>query len=339
MTGFIDNLVRKAVGAPLMNAPEPSTIPRFAIHPETVVSGEEKFQDNALEDSPAIIGEECQEPVEIIENTADLPRNHDKTRSPEPSLLPSTPGFAFLSSVLPAVPEPDSEAVDLKARVSERDLSGPVPPSILFKPGAQIQQEFQSPKATEEFIELSQSPDHNKSPERSPVSLTPTSGPLTQVNSTTLRLGEKPVSHHFKPKKKGYRESLEGAAEKHNKNAALGKESVVGRRPIDISPVQGAPQKFKASDNTVVTFEPHAETSHQIQIKKLMTQKDNGFSSQPPARMGQKNAEAPQNKKQVRVNIGRIEIKASQEPVPKTKPPKRGFDDYLMPRVYLDRIF
>jgi hypothetical protein len=44
-----------------------------------------------------------------------------------------------------------------------------------------------------------------------------------------------------------------------------------------------------------------------------------------------------QQKKEVRINIGRVEIKASKQTFLSLNPNLQGFDDYLMMRVYLER--
>jgi hypothetical protein len=47
----------------------------------------------------------------------------------------------------------------------------------------------------------------------------------------------------------------------------------------------------------------------------------------------------PLQKKEIRINIGQVEVKAPPQAAPVRKTVTRGFDDYLMARIYMDRRY
>jgi hypothetical protein len=96
---------------------------------------------------------------------------------------------------------------------------------------------------------------------------------------------------------------------------------------------------FSSTRNNVMHFvniEPVVRVSQQelLEDSKANVTGDIPSYHSEPSGMG---IIQPQQEKEVRVNIGRVEINAPKPAPPKLNPPAQGFDDYLMMRVYLDR--
>jgi len=332
MADFIDNLVQKAAGLPLRVVPKPPSLPRFEI------------------------SEEFQKPTEITEDAIELSTGPDKNKPPERSIISPASSRALLAQVALTVPESNNEPADSKAQAPELDSSEQEAPSTSLKSGAQIQKELKPSMITEDTINITVKPDKNKPPERSTISATSSRAPLTQVTPTVPESDkeladfkalapesdsseQEAPSTSPKPGAKIQKESLNKADENQEKHGVVEKKLTVFQRTPLFSPPLDRSKRLQAGEENVVAVEPLAETFNQMQVKKLMTRTSNAALAQQATQGVPKNAEVLQNKKEVRINIGRVEIKASQQTASNTKLPVRGFDEYLMARVYLDRCY
>ena len=89
---------------------------------------------------------------------------------------------------------------------------------------------------------------------------------------------------------------------------------------------------------SVANIQPTGESDRSIIINRIAAQgRRRGMPDQSGA-VNAKNVSMPPQK-EVRVNIGRLEIKASQSNSPRVDRTVRGFDDYLMMRLYLDKHY
>lgn len=352
MADFINNLVRKAGGLMLTTGPEQPLIPRSQILSEPLIAVEEKHQGDTGEGSPAISNDGLQNPVKITEDATDP----DKNESPEPSSALSIAGFESSAhkgqTTLGSVKEP----VDYKARIPELAPSEHDSLSAILRPKAQFEQKSKSTKMALDAIDSSMSSDKNRSPQHSTNSPTVSFESVSQMSPSIPDSGNESVdsktgmsesdtselslySTLHKPKTQVQQESLKGAARSHDGHVIAGKKPAALRPSFVTSQVRNVSKKTEAGDDTVVTVEPLTETSNQMQIKKLMTSTRNGSSTQPSMHGEANTTQTSQDKKEVRVNIGCIEIKASQKAQRPMNPPERAFDDYLMMRLYLDRHY
>lgn len=110
---------------------------------------------------------------------------------------------------------------------------------------------------------------------------------------------------------------------------------------------QPAPELPPASDKFslsrkdeihVVNVEPVVAAQQQAFIQELIRKTTSAVLPFSAKGMDVKTSRA-QLHKEVKVNIGRIEIKASRPASPPVKPPPRGFGDHIMMRLYLDRHY
>lgn len=306
MADFIDNLVRKAAGLPFMTEPEPPSIPRFKISPDSLIVAEKKPQGDTIGGSRAIFEEG---PAKVSEDTTDLSIGTDKNKSPESSSILSTASFESLTYEGRTALATDKETVVSRTRVPELKPSEQGSPLTMLKPTAHVDQESRSAKESVD-------------------------SKIQTPGSDTSEPGLS--SNLLKPRTQVVQESLKGAAESHDRHIAVGKKSAAFRPSFVPSQVQEVSKKNKAGDDIVVAVEPLTEAPNQMQIKKLMSRRS---LTQPYTNGEAKSAQASQDKKEVRVNIGRIEIKASQQASSPSNPPVRGFENYLMMRVYLDRHY
>lgn len=94
----------------------------------------------------------------------------------------------------------------------------------------------------------------------------------------------------------------------------------------------------REDDIHIVNVEPSIEAQHQASLEALI-KKTNRATLLSAGKGKETKTTQTQPHKEVRVNIGRIEIKASPQSSPSVKPSPRGFDDHLLMRVYLDRYY
>ncbi len=295
MANFIDYLVQKGAGLPLMNAPETPSIPRFESLSNPLISGNEKLKGEIIEGKPVTSIEEFQEPVkfsdekmpgfavpsreglqkptEIMKDTLEVSMTlNEKTLAATSSVLPTT-GITSLNQVDSTISGSVKESASSENQISELGVLKQDSPSIALRPDAQVKQE-----------------------------------------------------------------SLSRATEDRGKIADARKAILDQPHPLASSPAQDASKRITADHVYVATVEPVTEAPRGVSIKELMVMKRDGASKQQSIRGSTKTTKTQQNK-EVRVNIGRVELKTSQQASPQPNPPVRGFDDYLMMRVYLDRHY
>lgn len=314
MTNFLDNLVRKAVGEPPLMTPEPPPRSRFETSSDSLFTVEEKPQGNTITSFPDIHREEFEKPVEIPEDTIHQTLQPERPESPEPFSISSTGSPKSLKIVQPEIQKKEFFKVN--------DLMLTPPPG----------QEYQQAEA--QIPPLKDSP--VKEPALSHVILSDVKG-LSKGGKESVKGGSdsepNEKSTPLKPRAQVQQEPVKNAPN-------VGKESRVVKQPIDLSPLQErTAEKIKAGNEAIVAIEPLSEPPEQVQIKELLTRTQRVVSSQSSSPGAAKTAQASQEKKEVRVNIGRIEIKASQQNSPASNPPVRGFDEYIMMRTYLDRHY
>lgn len=87
-----------------------------------------------------------------------------------------------------------------------------------------------------------------------------------------------------------------------------------------------------------INIEP-APTNRYLESINNLSKRINLNSSFPQPQQNMIKSTGNQHKKEVRVNIGRVEIKASRPVQMQRNPPVRDFNDYLMKRMYLDRNY
>lgn len=337
MTNFLDNLVRKAVGEPQLMTPEPPSRSRFETSSDSLFAVEEKPQDNTIASFPDIHGEEFEKPVKIIEDTIHQSLQPERSKSSEPFSISSTGSPESLKIVQPEIQKKEF------FKMNDLMLTPPVPPSRGEDPSQPLpggESPPASPPRQEYQRAEAQIPPLKESPVEEPV--------LSHV-----------ILSEVKGLSKGGKEGVKGGSDSepdeksipHKSRAQVQqepvkrvpnveKESRVVKQPIELSPPQErTTEKIKASNEAIVAIEPLPEPPEQVQIKELLTRTQSAVPSQSSSPGEAKTAQASQEKKDVRVNIGRIEIKASQQVSPSSNPPVRGFDEYIMMRTYLDRHY
>jgi hypothetical protein len=329
MTNFIDNLVHKACGDSLLTKPEPSLMPGFEVFSQTPVFPEKRSPDEKLtvESLP-------------VESSQDFPANSDesinalKTTSEE---LSSTSDIKFHASSEKTFQKP--------LKKTSIDVGGiPVQPEI-----AKLNKRIKGPPApSKSNHEEASSKSVNISPVAGRQSLNlrdvekPVPGkPVEHPEALASEFGwEKQTGHSISPEPQiGAQHDISNKFQKSQPES-----SVVDSEFQVCQPALEAPSAKKKSHLSrvgavpVVNVEPGIEAWQQAFIKDLMIKTNRAAPPFGAEGRDLKTTESLHHK-EVRVNIGCIEIKASQKAQRPMNPSARGFDDYLMMRLYLDRHY
>jgi hypothetical protein len=119
-------------------------------------------------------------------------------------------------------------------------------------------------------------------------------------------------------------------------SSVIGSEFQVYQPSLDMPPAEDKSPLSRKDEIHIVEVEPAVEARQQALIKELIRKTNSAKMSSTTEKRDLKKI---QTNKEVRVNIGRIEIKASQQSSPPVKSSPRGFEDHTMMRVYLDRHY
>ncbi len=302
MPNFIDNLVHKARGSSLLIKPEPSLIPDFEAFSQNSVLPGKSYPDEKL----------------TIESSQDFPANSDESISASKTTsekFSSTSGIKFYASSEETSQKPFKKTNIDVARIPIQ------PQSEIYKINKRIKnppEPFQSgPKVSSTSVEFS---------------------PAAEQQSSNLRDAEKMNL---------------GKTVEHSRTSTSEFDRIPKPQPTPNDtdnkfPVyQSAPEMQPAKDKSslsgkdeihAVTVEPNIESRQQAFIKDLITKTNCTAPSSAVNGRDAKTTKSPHHK-EVRVNIGRVEIKASRSTSPPVKSAPRGFEDHLMDRVYLNRHY
>ncbi len=314
MTNFIDNLVHKACRDSLLTKPEPSLMPGFEVFSQTPVFPEKRSPDEKLtvESLP-------------VESSQDFPANSDesinalKTTSEETFQKPLKKTSIDVGEI-PVQPE--------IAKLNKR-IKGPPAPSKSNHEEASSKSVNILPAAGRQSLNLR---DVEK----------PVPGkPVEHPEALTSEFGwEKQTGPTISPEPQiGAQHDISNKFQKSRPES-----SVVGSEFQVCQPALEAPSAKKKSHLSrvgavpVVNVEPGIEARQQAFIRDLMIKTNRAAPPFGAEGRDVKTTESPHHK-EVRVNIGCIEIKASQKAQRPMNPSARGFDDYLMMRLYLDRHY
>lgn len=156
-------------------------------------------------------------------------------------------------------------------------------------------------------------------------------------HSETLTPSSESLTHELDSRKQ--REHKHIPAEVNTEFTAFHQAIEVPQTGGKSSPVLSETNVLSRKDeNRAVNVEPSVEPFQQAFLKDSMMKASHSLPSSPGVHSDAKTTET-QQPKEVRVNIGRVEIRASQESVHRAKPFVRGFNDYLLARLYLDRHY
>lgn len=365
MTNFIENLVHKAIGSQAMMLPEPRSSSRFEKSSTSLLSGEGKFHDKSISN---LSGGEFQvssvnlKPVSPKPSSALLTERSDSLiqedptgnavdlRSPgsQPALSASrdTSDPMLKSPVL----ESSGRSPDKHSTDSDTPLSGVEPSdqnSSLKRVQSETQpgRELKASKRSKDHIDAAIRSDRNISAEPAAILSLSNQMPSIQVIPTVSEpegdFGSKSSTSESEISETDSLSTLYKSDAQVRQNlgmrtlenddiqVAVEKKSEVHQQPVHISP----------ADKSVVVIEPSSETDPQAKITRLLTKMNSPAPPQAPTPGVEETRRVSQEKKDVRVTIGRIEVNASQQVSSPPKPPVRGFDDYVMMRMYLDRHY
>ncbi|MHC4086019.1 MAG: hypothetical protein ACYSWZ_00775 [Planctomycetota bacterium] len=118
--------------------------------------------------------------------------------------------------------------------------------------------------------------------------------------------------------------------------SVIGSKFQVYQPALEMPPAEDKSPLSRKDDIRIVEVEPAVEAPRQAHIKELIKKTSSATVSSAAEKRDIKKI---QTNKEVRVNIGRIEIKTSQQSSPSVKSSPRGFEDHAMMRVYLDRHY
>lgn len=314
MINFIDNLVHKACGYSLLTKPEPSLMPDFEVFSQTPVFPEKRSSDEKLtvESLP-------------VEPSQDFPVNSDesinalKTTSEETFQKPLKKTSIDVGEI-PVQPE--------IAKLNKR-IKGPPAPSKSNHEEASSKSVNISPAAGRQSLNLR---DVEK----------PVPGkPVEHSEALTSEFGwEKQTGPSISPEPQiGAQHDISNKFQKSQpESSVVDSEFQVCQPAIEAPSAKKKSHLSRVGAVPVVNVEPGIEARQQAFIKDLMIKTNRAAPPFGAEGRDVKTAESPHHK-EVRVNIGCIEIKASQKAQRPMNPSVRGFDDYLMMRLYLDRHY
>jgi len=314
MINFIDNLVHKACGYSLLTKPEPSLMPDFEVFSQTPVFTEKRSPDEKLtvESLP-------------VEPSQDFPVNSDecinalKTTSEETFQKPLKKTSIDVGEI-PVQPE--------IAKLNKR-IKGPPAPSKSNHEKASSKSVNISPAAGRQSLNLR---DVEK----------PVPGkPVEHSEALTSEFGwEKQTGPSISPEPQiGAQHDISNKFQKSQpESSVVDSEFQVCQPAIEAPSAKKKSHLSRVGAVPVVNVEPGIEARQQAFIKDLMIKTNRAAPPFGAEGRDVKTAESPHHK-EVRVNIGCIEIKASQKAQRPMNPSVRGFDDYLMMRLYLDRHY
>lgn len=314
MINFIDNLVHKACGYSLLTKPEPSLMPDFEVFSQTPVFTEKRSPDEKLtvESLP-------------VEPSQDFPVNSDecinalKTTSEETFQKPLKKTSIDVGEI-PVQPE--------IAKLNKR-IKGPPAPSKSNHEEASSKSVNISPAAGRQSLNLR---DVEK----------PVPGkPVEHSEALTSEFGwEKQTGPSISPEPQiGAQHDISNKFQKSQpESSVVDSEFQVCQPAIEAPSAKKKSHLSRVGAVPVVNVEPGIEARQQAFIKDLMIKTNRAAPPFGAEGRDVKTAESPHHK-EVRVNIGCIEIKASQKAQRPMNPSVRGFDDYLMMRLYLDRHY
>jgi len=314
MINFIDNLVHKACGYSLLTKPEPSLMPDFEVFSQTPVFTEKRSPDEKLtvESLP-------------VEPSQDFPVNSDecinalKTTSEETFQKPLKKTSIDVGEI-PVQPE--------IAKLNKR-IKGPPAPSKSNHEEASSKLVNISPAAGRQSLNLR---DVEK----------PVPGkPVEHSEALTSEFGwEKQTGPSISPEPQiGAQHDISNKFRKSQpESSVVDSEFQVCQPAIEAPSAKKKSHLSRVGAVPVVNVEPGIEARQQAFIKDLMIKTNRAAPPFGAEGRDVKTAESPHHK-EVRVNIGCIEIKASQKAQRPMNPSVRGFDDYLMMRLYLDRHY
>lgn len=332
MVNFVDNLVHKAAGLSPLTKLESLLNPGFELPNYGLVSKSEGSVVNTIENIP-VISEQgnilSNETYEKMSTDAIV----DSHVHPEQEFQKSKKSIKTLEPPIKSSNECKSTKSDIissgERQTLEKSTRAPTPTQKSSEEDKRSRLVDILPAAGHETLNLME-----------PENLDPGKSALHFETSTPgIDLG-KPADHSISPqlhirihndiskKQPGKKRSPVEAVSKFR----------VHKRPLEMPPENDTSSLPGKAANRVVNVEPAVEAHQQAFIKDLLTKTSSDISPATSKRSDMKTTEA-QHKKEVRVNIGRVEIKASQQASPRLNPPVRGFDDYLMMRVYLDRRY
>jgi len=309
MINFIDNLVHKACGYSLLTKPEPSLMPDFEVFSQTPVFTEKRSPDEKLtvESLP-------------VEPSQDFPVNSDecinalKTTSEETFQKPLKKTSIDVGEI-PVQPE--------IAKLNKR-IKGPPAPSKSNHEEASSKSVNISPAAGRQSLNLR---DVEK----------PVPGkPVEHSEALTSEFGwEKQTGPSISPEPQiGAQHDISNKFQKSQpESSVVDSEFQVCQPAIEAPSAKKKSHLSRVGAVPVVNVEPGIEARQQAFIKDLMIKTNRAAPPFGAEGRDVKTAESPHHK-EVRVNIGCIEIKASQKAQRPMNPSVRGFDDYLMMRLY-----
>lgn len=318
MLSFIDNLVHKAIGSSLLTKPEPSTWPSFEIFSRTLDATMENLPFEPSQSSPTNSHES------IITS---------KTTSEE---VPSTSSFKNHPSMKKELQEPLSNT---STNVAEIPVTPQIPISnkrITKRPAPTNSNNEEVLSKSANISAVGQLPSILRTFETSG-----TSKPLEHsVESTSEHGRDKQTSSSIllKPQAGAQHDNYNKFSRSLSEPSIIDSEIYYYQPAPEMPPAKGKVSLIRNDEIHVVNVEPSVESRPQTLVNELISKTSSAALSTAVERNDVIATQAqPHN--EVRVNIGRIEIKASQQSSHPVKPPPRGFEDHVMMRLYLERHF
>lgn len=314
MINFIDNLVHKACGYSLLTKPEPSLMPDFEVFSQTPVFPEKRSPDEKLTVESLLV-----EPSQDFPANSDESINALKTTSEETFQKPLKKTSIDVGEI-PVQPE--------IAKLNKR-IKGPPAPSKSNHEEASSKSVNISPAAGRQSLNLR---DVEK----------PVPGkPVEHSEALTSEFGwKKQTGPSISPEPQiGAQHDISNKFQKSQpESSVVDSEFQVCQPAIEAPSAKKKSHLSRVGAVPVVNVEPGIEARQQAFIKDLMIKTNRAAPPFGAEGRDVKTTESPHHK-EVRVNIGCIEIKASQKAQRPMNPSVRGFDDYLMMRLYLDRHY
>lgn len=331
MLNFIDNLIYKACGSSLLTKPEPSVMPDFEGFSQISAFPERRFPDEKLtaENLP-------------VDFSPDFPTNSDESmyasKATSDAFSSTSSKKSHTASEKTFLQQPKKNSIDI-AGIATR------PEPDVTKLSRRIK-DTPTPSQSDHEVAFSKSEDISPATGQQPLSLKDVEKSISGKSgehsgeSATGFGREKQTGPSISPEPQiSVQHDIPDKFPKSQPQPDVaGSEFRVYQPAPEISPAKDKSPLSRMEKIHFVNVEPVGEAQQQILIKELT--KKTKSAALPSAAEGKdvKTTET-QLHKEVRVNIGRIEIKASQQALPTAKPLPQGFEDYLMARLYSNRYY